>query len=450
MDIALPIVLHDNQQRIHSSVAKNIVVMSGKRFGKTDLALYKLIKSAFDRVGTYWYIAPTYGMAETIAWNRLIELLPKQLIKHLPIQNKLLIHLINGSTIQLKGADNVDSLRGRKLHGVILDECAYINPYLWNNIIRGQLLGVNGEAPGFALFISSPVNPLEAIGRKISDWYEKFYQEAMRKKQSGDLEWDAFHFTIYDNPLLSRDEINKIKEDSTDDSFNVEYLANPSAQSSQVYSEFNYGIHVNDKSPEAINFFVRGIDWGLDHPTVCLFAQVDVKNKMIFIEDEFVQSGFTVGDSCDVIKRKTGNRIVDWTVIDPSLKRRDPKTKIQELQEFINQGVPVIPGDNTARGYDVVKKLLKRNVLRIHPKCKVLIKQLKDLQWSDKTGDDTTDTLRYLCVRIHDTVPVFKLLAENTPEPQAKEASPFNFNNPYLFPRKEAEGITIREQVAYH
>ncbi len=422
-NVPIPILLHKNQQLIHDSKALNIVVMSGKRFGKTDFALYKLIKAGFERQGKFWYICPTYGMAESIAWERLKQLLPKHLITR-SVENKLMFQLVNGSIIQLKGADNVDSLRGSQLSGVIFDEAAYINPYVWNQIVRGQLLGVNGAPNGFALFISSPVNPLETIGKKISDWYERFYQEAKRKKLSGDSDWDSFHFTVYDNPLLTEKYINDIKADSTEDNFNVEYMAQPSAHSSQVFSEFEYSRHVNEQGLNSISLFVRGVDWGIEHPTVCLFAQVDVKGHRVYIEDEYVQSGNLISESVDVIKKKTGNRVVDWTVCDPSMNKRNSQTPRTDKQEFDRLGVFVIPGDNSNRGYNVVKMFLKTGMLTINPKCRTLIKQLRDLQWSDKIGDDCTDTLRYMSVRLHDLVwnGIFDKVKAT------EEEKPFQFN----------------------
>lgn len=429
-NIALPIVLHKNQQLIHDSKALNIVVMTGKRFGKTDFALYKLIKSAFERSGKYWFVTPTYGMAESIAWERLKQLLPKHLITR-AVENKLMFQLVNGSIIQLKGADNVDSLRGSQLQGVIFDEAAYINPYVWNQIVRGQLLGVGGAPNGFALFISSPVNPLETIGKKITDWYERFFQEAKRKKASGDDDWDAYHFTIYDNPLLTEKYINDIKADSTEDNFNVEYMAQPSAHSSQVFSEFEYSKHVTEKGLNTISLFVRGVDWGIEHPTVCLFAQVDVKGKRVHIEDEYVQSGYTIQESVEVIKKKTGSRIVDWTVCDPSLNKRNSQTGRTDKQEFDRLGVFCVAGDNNARHYNTVKMFLKTGMLTINPKCRTTIKQFRDLQWSDKIGDDCTDTARYMCGRLHDLV--WNGIFDREKPREEDKPFQFNVNDPYMF-----------------
>ena len=159
MNVPLNIELHKNQELIHNSFARNIVVKAGKRFGKTKLATYKISKWAFSDPGVYWYVAPTYRQAKNIAWREFNDLIPRNLIKR-RLENELLLELVNDSPLQLIGADNEDSLRGPKLKGVVLDEAAYIKRYVWPNILRGQLLGANGELPGKAMFISSPINPM--------------------------------------------------------------------------------------------------------------------------------------------------------------------------------------------------------------------------------------------------------------------------------------------------
>lgn len=443
-NVKLNLKLHENQLTIFNCPALNVVVKAGKRFGKSELAIYKVLFEAGRKPGVYWYIAPYFSHAEGIAWTRFRELIPDKYIRKV-LQNKLYIELINGSIIILKGADNQVSLRGPKIDGAVFDEAAYMDQYIWNNIIRGQLLGVNGEPPGFAFFISSPLNPIQNMGKKVRDWYPDFFNDALRKRANGDMDWAGFKFTIYDNPLLSKEFIDQIRADSTEDEFNVEYLANESAYAGQVYSEFNFDKHVKEADLGRVELFVRGIDWGIDHPTVCLFAQIDVQNQKVHIQDEYVQSGYTIEESVDIIQKKTGSRPVDWTVCDPSLNKRNSQTKRTDKQEFDRLGVYCVPGDNNNRGYNITKMFLKKDMISIHPKCKNLIKGLKNLQWTDTTGDDAPDCLRYLCVRLHDLT--WNGLFKKESAPETAPALEFNLNNPYLFPKRK-ESNNAREQIA--
>lgn len=442
MNVELAFTLHENQKKIHSSGALYKVAKCGKRFGKSRWAIFALTQAAGAKPGgIFWYISRSYRQAKNIAWREFKNLIPHKYIKRM-VENELLIVLVNDAEIHLVGADNEDSLRGPKLDGIVLDECAYINKYLWHNILRGQLLGSNGEKPGFAWFISSPINPAEAMGRQLEDWYPEFYNEALRKQMSGDKNWAAWHFSIYDNPTLSRDQIEEIRKDNTDDAWGVEYMANESAFAGHVYSEFSFDRHVMEYAPDANSKYVRGIDWGIAHPTVCLFAHVDDKNKKIYFEDEFLKSDNTIEESCDVIKKKTGDKAVEWTIADPSLHKRNSVTGVPDIMEFNKNGVPCIAGDNNHRGYNIVKMFLKKDIIRINPKCRMLIKQLRELQWTDKVNDDCTDVLRYVSVRVYDLMFKWK---DSSPIKEEKRESIYNFNNPMW--QKQPNYESIRDEV---
>lgn len=399
LTVKLPIELHRNQEIIHQSPAKNVVVKSGKRFGKTELALYKLIKWACARPnGTFWYLTDTFRHAEEIGWRRLIQMIPKGLLKGVPLVNKLQVTLVNGSTIKMMGAENPDYLRGTKLHGIVWEEAAYIRngSDIWSGIILGQLQAVGAEESGPSFFISSP-------NRDGANWYSNFYTEALRKKSLGDKDWDAYHFTIFDNPLYKPEAIQTIKDNCTDDQWEVEYMANESAHAGQLLSEFDYSIHVQPFENPKNAYLTRGIDWGIAHPTGCLWIYVDLLGRMLYVSDEYKKSGKTIEENCGTIKQITGQRKVDWSVIDPSMAKRDKNTSgLRELDEFIRCGVPVFPGDNRDRGYDAMKMFFKKNMIRIHPKCKGLINEIRTVQWGDKVGEDLMDCLRYALLAIHD------------------------------------------------
>lgn len=52
------------------------VLVAGRRFGKTYLALLELLRGACAPNRVVWYVAPTYKQGKRIAWNRLKQLTP--------------------------------------------------------------------------------------------------------------------------------------------------------------------------------------------------------------------------------------------------------------------------------------------------------------------------------------------------------------------------------------
>jgi hypothetical protein len=111
------------QWKVFGCVERFRVLVAGRRFGKTHLALIELCQAAWGKGRQAWYVAPTYKQAKRIAWNRLKQI-TKPYWAGKPNETDLRIELIAGGTIALRGADNYDSLRGEGLDFIVLDEYA--------------------------------------------------------------------------------------------------------------------------------------------------------------------------------------------------------------------------------------------------------------------------------------------------------------------------------------
>ena len=218
-----------------------------------------------------------------------------------------------------------------------------------------------------------------------------------------------------------------------DDTWELEYMAKESAHAGQIVSEFDRTQHVNEEG--YMGTLVRGIDWGIAHPTVCLWINVDMENFRVYVSDEYTKSGMLIKESCDVIRAKTGERPVEWTVIDPSTAKRSSQTGRTDKDEFARWGVSCVAGDNKDRGYDIMKMFFKRNMIKIHPKCKNLILQIKNVQWGDKEGEDCLDTLRYTLVRIHDLMFGGRFATEFIPD-YTRNTRELNVHDENIFPQE--------------
>src|SRR5579884_613351 len=63
------------QWRVFTCDKRFRVLVAGRRFGKTELALCELLRASFDSRGAVaWYVAPSYRQAKRIAWSRLKNL----------------------------------------------------------------------------------------------------------------------------------------------------------------------------------------------------------------------------------------------------------------------------------------------------------------------------------------------------------------------------------------
>ena len=107
----MSVVLKRSQGEVFRSTERFRVLVAGRRFGKTYLALTELCQAAWGTRRLAWYVAPTYRQAKRIAWKPLKQM-TRPYWASKPNETDLRIELISGGTICLRGADNYDSLRG--------------------------------------------------------------------------------------------------------------------------------------------------------------------------------------------------------------------------------------------------------------------------------------------------------------------------------------------------
>ena len=104
--------LHQGQRAIFDDPHRFKAVSAGRRFGKTKLGALMCFAVAAQR-GRAWWVAPTFGIAQ-IGW-RMMRQLAAQVPGVTIRESERMITLPTGGTVQIKSADNPDSLRGEGL-----------------------------------------------------------------------------------------------------------------------------------------------------------------------------------------------------------------------------------------------------------------------------------------------------------------------------------------------
>ena len=130
-----------------------------RRSGKDEVALHRTACAAFERVGNYWHMLPEASQARKAIWNavnphsgkrRIDEAFPVEL-RSATRDQEMLIRFINGSTWQVLGSDNFDSLVGSPPIGIVYSEWALANP-----AARSYLRPILAENNGWQVFITTP------------------------------------------------------------------------------------------------------------------------------------------------------------------------------------------------------------------------------------------------------------------------------------------------------
>lgn len=130
------------------------VCMWHRRAGKDLMAVNVISLKSQERVGTYWHLFPTYKQGKNVAWigstkdgRKFQDHFHPALIKSTN-STDLRIEFHNGSSYQVVGSDNIDSLVGTNPVGVILSEYSLHDPKAWD-----YLRPILSENDGWAMFI---------------------------------------------------------------------------------------------------------------------------------------------------------------------------------------------------------------------------------------------------------------------------------------------------------
>ncbi len=192
-----------------------------RRSGKDDVGLHWTARSIMLRRGTYWYLLPQAAQARKAIWDavdphtglkRIDWAFPHGLRK-ITRNNEMFIEFKNGSTWQVVGSDNFNSLVGSPPVGVVLSEYALSNPEAWSYL--RPILRENG---GWALFNFTPRGRNHAVAT---------YEGALN-----DPDWFTQKLTAKDTGIFSPEDLAKERaeycrdmgEDDGLSRFNQEYM----------------------------------------------------------------------------------------------------------------------------------------------------------------------------------------------------------------------------------
>ena len=401
----MKIILHKKQGIVFRSTSRFRVVAAGRRFGKTVMACVILFVNAIqNKDGIYWLVAPTYGQAKELAWNILLKMIPDELLSKKPNESDLKFTFKNGAEIHLKGADNPDTLVGRGLRGLVIDEVARIRNHqrVWEEILRPALT----DYEGFCIFISTPQG-------------KNYFWELFLKGQRKEDGFESWKFKTEDNPFIPRSEIKAAQATTNERYFRQEYEASFEDFTGLIWPEFDQKLHVIEPFEIPPWYEVIGIiDPALTGITGSLRIAIDDAGTL-FVTNEFYEENKRVSEVSSVIKKWNPSQ---WFV-DPAASHN---TYIREgnlysfADEYRDHGIYATSGENdVSGGINRVAEYFKRNRIKIFSNCRSLIDELLFYHWSEeretvhgitqpkpfKSRDHLCDCLRYgVMSRPHDAL----------------------------------------------
>jgi len=375
--------LHPAQKQIVKDRHRFRTVNAGRKFGKSSLGAQEIYGKALSKDGVQiLYVAPTFGEARDIMWEPLKKL-TRPAWSQEPNETRQEMRLVTqddgSSVVFLKGWEAIESVRGMEFDFVLLDEVRKFKNFWvgWHEVIRPTLTPRKGEG----LFFSTP------------NGYDHWYDLCMLYK--ADQDYKYFHFRTADNPYIPVEEIEKARQELTDDEFAQEYEADFRKQIGLVYKEFNREIHVTDLIPQYRKERILGVDFGYTNPTGVSVIDID-QNDTYWITEEWYRTGKVNIEIIEYCKSKQPN------VVYPDPAEPD---RIEEMKRHGLNCRDV--SKDIAAGINKVRELFKANKIKIHRSCINLISELESYKYPEgkeksnmkedpvKEKDHLLDSIRY-------------------------------------------------------
>lgn len=250
------------------------VLAAGRRFGKTRLGSALCIATGITG-GRAWWVGPSYPVA-SVGWRQIKRLavqVPGATIR----EGERLIEFVGGGSVQVRSADNPDSLRGEGLDFAVLDECAFIKEDAWREALRPAL----SDRQGRAMFISTP---------KGRNW---FWRAFMRGREDGG-EWESWRLPTSDNPYIPPAEIEAARAMLPERTFQQEYLAEFLEHGAGVFRRVQEAATLKPlQAREDGAQYVGGIDWGRTNDYTVL-SVLDATTRRQVALDRFSQTEYEV------------------------------------------------------------------------------------------------------------------------------------------------------------
>jgi phage terminase large subunit len=398
---------HAKQAEFLADPHRYKVLNWGRRTGKSVGVWNKVMLEGMVRQGLYYIVCPTYKQAKSIYWrdickkyssNDFMEFNEQELsitFKHLkgieiPTTSGLLKidhnEEIPPTRIELKGADNPDSLRGTGLCGVVLDEYAFMpdGKYVKDVILRPQL----ADKDGWTVFISTP-----------NGIFNDFYDLVQTAQTNDDDEWFYSHATALDNPHFPKGEFEKARKEYEKDgkveAFNQEWMAEFTNPQSLVYKQFDTDVHIFSKMEDMPMTGTRclSIDFGMTDPTAAVFVLIDLQGNW-WVYDEIYETNLDLDPLVSALRNKMGDDHFTRILGDGAAKfeieslrrRRFAITRAKKGNDSLQNGIKEL------RQLLAVREGTGKPKLFVKSTCKNLIREFMSYSFVRDAFDELTDT----------------------------------------------------------
>lgn len=408
--------VHKKQLLFHKCPKRNRWVFGGNRSGKTECGAVEVVYLACgihpykkNKLTEGWVVSLSRQVQRDVAQKKILHYLPEHYIEKVVMLSGAQGSLESGVIDFIVVRSEVGGLskigfrtcdQGReKFQGASLDYVWFDEepPYDIYQECRMRVLDKCGE-------IFGTMTPLKGL-----TWvYNQIYLNENNDKEVWyeQMEWA-------DNPYLSKDEIENMTKNMSQDEIESRRYGKFRASSGLVYPEFDENVNVIEPFdiPKEWQDTIS-IDPGLHNPLSAHFYCVDFDGNVYVVaehyeaEKDVTYHANKIKEIADNLgwKRDRSGKLV--ALIDPAASQKTLSSEKTVVELFNDNGILVNTKVNKDMfsGIAVVKSYLKnaegRSRLFIFKNCVNLIREIKSYWWGDgdnpiKKDDHALDELRY-------------------------------------------------------
>lgn len=237
---------------------------------------------------------------------------------------------------------------------------------------------------------------------KLKQWIDK--------ASEGDKNYYALHFTLEDNPYISQEYKDRLKNSATGIFYKRNYLGLWCLAEGSIFDFFDIKVHVVPRPPRAAEYWIAAIDYGAVNPFACLLIGISSgkytqEGKIMWVEKEYYwdpalrERQKTNAEFADDIQAFLEPYDVKQIYIDPSAAAFKTDLRKRGLK-------PVDANNEVFDGITMMTSEMKRGTLVVCSECKNLIKEIQTYVWDNKAAlkgwdepikknDHAVDALRY-------------------------------------------------------
>ena len=407
--------------------ARNILISHPRRHGKDVTTASILSKKAMTRVGSYYYLFPTRKWAERAIWNNIVTIggksghlidliFPPQIVLN-KNNTDLKLTLINGSTVNMGGTDNLDFV-GQGGYGYALSEFS-----LHKEEVTGFLAPILDEGNSFIIMNGTmrgkknQLHQMYQANKNNSDWFCEWLTPEQTKRYC----WISDEMNL--NPELQDkiDPLTGIKymnvQDRVDSKMISYSLARQEYLNEAVADVANsvYGYEMTKlygsgnvcELSAGDNPVYTFWDLGMDDPTAIVFATI--QHGEVRVIDYYENTGHDIKHYLDLIASKNYRYAGHYMPHDSKKRMGNTGTNILDFcrtQYFFE--ARAIPKTNSVRDdIEIVRRHLPS--CKINMSLEVLLDHLTNYQWNPNTGkilhnehSHGADAIRMMFMAMHE------------------------------------------------